>query len=216
MKGALSKYLKRAGVISGPSFSPTRHSDLSIYKNWLCGIPASFGYKAHNNFGSAVHESFLLKRLGKWKLTHEEKQHREGMIKSLDSHPVVRKVMSMCPIREKRRPAILNGVRIKFTPDAHGKKVMADLKTTICGSLKEFLEKCFEYGYIRQGRTYGIALKINEYWIIGIQKVPPYKVFLVLLSEHKDFVKYCDQELAFLLYFYKYYGKPKFKRKTSP
>lgn len=216
MKGALSLYLKRAGVISGPlPLKPTRHSDLSIYKSWLCGIAISFGYKAHNNFGRAVHELFLLGRPGKYKLTIEEVKHRKGMVQSLNSHPVVRKLMTLCPIREKRRPSILNGVKIKFTPDAHGRKVMIDLKTTVCSSLNEFKKKAFEYGYFRQGRTYGTALHISEYWIIGIQKTPPYKVFLILLTEHKEDVHYVDRELQFLLYFYKYYGKPNFKRKKD-
>jgi hypothetical protein len=217
-KGALSLYLKRAGVITGPCLSKcTRHSDLSIYKSWICGITVSFGYKAHNNFGRAVHELFLLSRPGKYKLTPDEVRHRKGMVEALNRHPVVKKLMSLCDVREKRRPCTLNGVKLKFTPDAHGSriKVMVDLKTTVCANYKSFLKSCFEYGYFRQGRTYGTALGIKEYWIIGIQKQPPYQVYLVLITDHKELIHYVDRELQFLLYFYRYYGKPKFKKRKK-
>lgn len=217
-------YLVRAGAISGPSLSPTRHSDLTVYKDWLCGLrvvvarPAKKGEKvvekAYNVFGRAVHELFLLGKPGKFELTKEEIKQRKKMITSLNKHPVVKKLMAQCNIREKRRPATIYGVSIKFTPDAHGKKIMLDLKTTSCRNRAVFIESAFEYGYFRQGRTYGKALGINEYWIIGIQKQAPYNVFLVLITEYKEWIDYVDKELEFLLYFYKHYGKPNFKRKA--
>lgn len=214
-KGSLVLYLKRAGAISGPYASkPTRHSDLSLIKSWLLGIPISFGYKAHNNFGSATHHLFLLGRWGKFKLTAEEKKRILGMINSLNSNPAVRKIMALCPVREKRRGAILNQTKIKLTPDAHGQRIMMDLKTTICSNLEEFVDSAIEYGYFRQGKTYSLAVGTKEYWIVGIQKEPPYRVFLVLINgpEYRETMRYVEQELAFLLYFYKNYGNPNYKK----
>lgn len=211
----LSLYLKRAGAISGPSLKPTRHSDLSLTKSWLCAVPITFGYKAHNNFGSAVHLQFLLNKVGKFKLTKEEIETIKKMLAALWANPVVRKLMSVCPVREKRRPARLNGTKIMFTPDATGRVVTLDLKTTVCRTLEEFIEAAFEYGYFRQGKTYSLALGTREYWIIGIQKQSPYKVFLVFLGDPKfrSAMDYVTRELEFLLYFYQNYGKPNYKRK---
>lgn len=217
-KGSLALYLKRVGATSGPSLRPTRHSDMGTTKTWLTGQPVSFGYKAHNNFGSAAHLRFLIGRRGKFKLTIDEERRIEGMIKALNAHPVVRRLMSLCPIREKRRKGIrLNGVKINFTPDANGPTIVIDLKTTARDTFIKFLESCFKYGYFRQGKTYSLALgrSIKEYWIIGIEKNPPHKVYLVLINEHKDWMNYVEHELAFLLYFYGNYGKPNYKRKNA-
>src|SRR5687767_3396565 len=174
--------MKRSGVTLGPSSRCTRHSDLGTLKSWLCGERVSFGYKAHNNFGSAVHMHFLLRKPGKFKLSIDEIHHKGGMIQSLNRDPIVRRLMAVCPTREKRKPCTLNGVRMKFTADAHGKRVAVDLKTTICGSKKDFVKSAIKYGYFRQGLTYMKGLSLKEYWIIGIQKVFPYKVYLVCIT----------------------------------
>lgn len=215
MKGSFCTYLKRAGHVSGPSRKATRHSNLSLIKDWLLGKAVTFEYKAHNNFGRAIHLRFLLRKEGRFKLTQDERQRINLMMASLDSHPVVRKIMSLCPIREKRRPCVLNGVKVNFTPDAHGVIVMADLKSTVCRTLKEFITKAIEYGYFRQGYQYSVAVGVKEYWIIGIQKQSPYKVFLTPLHDHKGILEYVKRELEFLLYFYLNYGDPNYKRKKT-
>lgn len=215
---SLIAYLKRTGAISGPSLvKPTRHSDLSLIKSWLLGETISFGYKAHNNFGSAAHHLFLLGRWGKFKLSKDEKDRITKMIASLNNNPVVRKIMSLCPVREKRRGATLNQTKIKLTPDARGNATMMDLKTTICSTLESFVESAFAYGYFRQGKTYCLAVGTKEYWIVGIQKESPFKIYLVLITgpEYKDEMRYVEQELAFLLYFYKNYGNPNYKRRRQ-
>jgi len=219
-KGSLALYMKRAGAISGPLLSPTRHSDMGTTKTWLIGQTVSFGYKSHNNFGSATHLRFLLRKRGKFKLTKDEEKKIEGMMKELDAHPVVRKLMSLCPTREKRRKKIrLNGVLVNLTPDANGLTIIIDLKTTACDSFDKFLASCIKYGYFRQGKTYSIALRatglsIKEYWIIGIEKNLPHKVFLVHINEYKEWMTYVERELEFLLYFYNGYGKPNYRRKN--
>lgn len=103
---------------------------------------------------------------------------------------------------------------MKFTADAHGKRVVVDLKTTRCTSAKAFIESAKKYGYFRQGKTYMLGLGLKEYWIIGIQKEFPYKVFLVCITgpEHVREMKYVEKELEFLLYFYKSYGNPNWKK----
>lgn len=181
------------------------------------GVVLSFGYKAHNNFGRAAHERFLLRRPGRYKLTREEKKHLAAMMKALEGHAVVRKIMSCCPIREKRKRVVLNGVKVGYTPDAHGSVIMADLKTTVCRTFKDFIQAAFEYGYFRQGKQYGMAVGTREYWIIGIRKNPPYKVFLIPThdKEYKLAMNYVERELEFLLYFFQNYGNPNYKWKKA-
>jgi len=182
--------LKRARLMSGPLSKPTRHSDLSVVKSFLLGNRiVKEGFKAYNNFGSAVHSLFLVNKRGKWKLNSVEKRHLDGMIKSLNSHVVVKHIMDQCHVREKRRGARLYSVPIRFTPDAHGKSIGADLKTTACEDLEDFTQKAFEYGYFRQGDTYSLAVGgLKEFWIIGIGKKPPYKVMLTLLNGFENYI----------------------------
>jgi hypothetical protein len=123
--------------------------------------------------------------------------------------------MEQCHVREKRRGARLYTVPIKFTPDAHGTRIGADLKTTVCEDLQEFTQKAFEYGYFRQGDTYSLAVGgLKEFWIIGIGKKPPYTVLPICINQHADKMHYVREELKFLLYIYKHYGNP-IRQKTA-
>src|SRR5690606_13071572 len=102
-------------------------------------------------------------------------------------------------------------------PDAHGNVVMADLKTTVCRTVAEFIAKAIEYGYFRQGKQYSMAVGTREYWIIGIRKNSPYKVFLVPThtKDFKEIMEYVERELEFLLYFFQNYGNPNYKWKKT-
>jgi hypothetical protein len=208
----LKLFLKRAGVMTGPLRSPTRHSDLSRVKESLInGKIFAVGYQAYNNFGSALHYRFLLGKRGKFKLTPMEEKQIQGMLRSLNAHPIVKRLMAECTVREKRRSVILFGVRMRYTPDAHGLRrpiKILDAKTTACNTLKDFEESAKQYGYFRQGDTYSLALKASEFWDIGISKSPPYKVFPVLIQNDKEFMRYVREELKFLLYIFKHYGNP--------
>lgn len=133
------------------------------------------------------------------------------MVVSLNRNLVVKKLMAHCQIRERRRHTVLNGVKVGYTPDAHGPKICVDPKTTVLADLQSFAIAALGYGYYRQGVQYSLALGVKEYWIIGIQKFAPFKVFLIPIFEDKATIKYCEQELEFLLYFYKHYGNPNWK-----
>lgn len=214
------RLFKRAGVISGPSSKQTRHSDLSVIKTWLIGDTLSFGYKAHNNFGSATHHRWLLKKFGRYTLAPEELQNMKAMVAALEKHPIATKLLASCTCVEKRFSTKLDGVPIGFTPDAWDrakKKLMLDLKTTVCRTLADFVQKAFEYGYFRQGRTYMVATGVKTYYLVGIQKAPPYNVYIVWLQspEFIDWMDYVNEELKFLLYFYQNYGSPSYKKTKS-
>lgn len=205
----LAIYLKRAGLMTGPISKRTRHSSLSVVKTMLLqGRVIRQGYKAYNNFGSAVHLLHLKGKLGKYKLNIIEKRARAAMVANLNAHPIVSRVMAQCPVREKQRYTKLNGVLFRFTPDAHGKSIGMDDKTTACDTLEQFIDAAFGYGYFRQGVTYSTPLKLKEFWIFGIGKKRPHAVFPVLIQSHPEKVRYAEQELKFLLYIYKNYGNP--------
>lgn len=205
-------HFKRAGVVSGPLRVNTRHSDLSTIKSWLLGESISFGFKSFQNFGSAVHYTWLLKKLGAFKLSPAEQAQRAQMIAALERNVIATKLLAECTDRERRRGCKLNGVAIKFTPDANSKTKVIDLKTTACRSLKDFVQKAFEYGYFRQGKTYLLATGCKEFYIIGIQKQYPFDVYILWLQspEFCNWMDYVEQELDFLLYFYQNYGRPKY------
>lgn len=201
--------------MTGPLKVMTRHSSLSVVKQSLLNGRVYFqGYKSYNNFGSAVHHLFLLLKPGNWKLTRLEKRVRDGMIMALNAHPIVKKVMSQCNVREKKGKTRLFGIPFHFTPDGHGKFIGMDLKTTACTTLKDFIESAKKYGYFRQGDTYGEAMRVlkraflKEYWIFGVSKKFPHTVFPVLIQNHKEQMIYSRQELLLLLYIYKNYGNP--------
>jgi hypothetical protein len=209
----LQQYLKHQGIVTGPIKKETRHSHLSLIKSMLLGNTISFGRKGYNEFGKAVHELFLQRKLQSPKksygLTAEEWVRVYGMVKALDTHPVVTRLVDG-GTKEKLRPMTLFGVPMTYTPDDSNRKrkLVNDLKTTVCKSLEDFTISAFKYGYFRQGVTYSMGEKAKDYYIIGINKFPPYTIFLVHLQakEFKRQMKYVEHELKWLLYFYKNYG----------
>lgn len=210
MKYTLSEYLPKFGPLTGPLKVPTRHSHLSLIKTLLGGGKVSFGFKAYNNFGSYVHEKYLMGNSA-IKLNSVEKLTAAKMLLSLNSHPVAQELMKDT-IREVRLTTTLMGVRISYTPDAK-KKVKrpkkgkgVDLKTTMCASKEDFIDKGFEYGYFRQGDQYGLSENMDEFFIIAIMKRSPFGVMIIRLQDYPDKMKYVRQELTFLLYFWRHYG----------
>lgn len=204
---SLANYLKRAGVTTGPLKRMTRHSELSVLKSKLLGEEVSTGYKAHNNFGSALHHEFMIRTKHAFKLTDEEKMLVRAMIAALWANVIVKKLMERV-ICEKRLKFILEGVKMGGTPDIKQPHTLtiSDLKTTVCATLKAFVAAAFKYGYYRQAVTYLRATGYKHYYIIGIQKAAPFNVYIVLVTTDRDRFSYAESELEFLLYFYKNYG----------
>jgi len=198
--------------MSGPSSKRTRHSELSQIKHFLLtGRLPQAHKKVHENFGTALHEKFLEDKTTKRKLTIVEQRTIERMIQALRKDVVVVWLMEDS-IREKRLSFTIHGVPMGGTPDIKQPKPkrISDLKSTVCGSLQEFVEKAFTYGYFRQGVTYLKGTGYKEYYIIGIQKQAPFSVFIVYLQDpqFRSIMRYCEKELEFLLYIFKHYGKP--------
>jgi len=207
---SLSTFLQRVSVTTGPLLTDTGHTRLGWVKSSLLGNNPKVGKgdkKGYHSFGTYIHEMFLLgKSKTKVKLTILEKRMAKGMLLSLKEDVVVQKLMQNV-VCEKTDLTMLLGVLIQFTPDAVSNEVTGlDLKTTVCTDENEFIEKAFEYGYFRQGETYSQAKSLKAFYIIGISKIYPHRVFIISLANYKDYVSYSKEELKFLLYFYKNYG----------
>lgn len=207
---SLASYLKGVGAVTGPLRKTTRHSSLSVLKSNLLGQVVDFGFKAHNNFGSALHHEFLIRTKHKYKLANEEKILVQAMLAALWANAIVKQLMTKV-ICEKRLRFIMNGVKMAGTPDIKQPHTLtiSDLKTTVCATLKAFILAAFKYGYYRQAVTYLRATGYKHYYIIGIQKAAPFNVYIILVTADKDRFSYAENELEFLLYFYKNYGEIK-------
>lgn len=208
----LNIILKRAGLVTGPRRKHTSHSSMEVIKKDLCGLPQFKGNEDFLKFGNAVHEGFLegdytnaYKRLGK-----DEQRLVDVMVKKLNSHPVVASLMRES-IREHKFAVVMNKVKVVVILDSKQPKLKRgfDLKTTSERTQKDFEEKIRKLGYVKQGRTYMYAAGLEQFYFVGIQKERPHNIYIVDIRapQFKEHYKYAEQELKFLLYFYKHYGK---------
>ena len=207
----LNVYLKQRGITTGPRSKKanTSHSALDVILKFLTNREQFKGSEKQLIFGSAFHNKFLINCSKVWRrLTPVDRKHVTNMVAKLEAHPVVKKLMegAMC---EKKRKTFLNGVKVAYILDIHQKHKLrgADLKTTSCKTFEDFVASAIAYGYIRQGETYKVAEGLKEFIFVGIQKEPPYNVYILDVSLYPEEIKYAIEELEFLLYFYQNYGK---------
>jgi hypothetical protein len=208
---SLSVYLKQRGIVTGPLAKKvnTSHSSLEVILKYLTNREQFRGGESFLVFGSATHERCLVNISTTWKkLETRERTFVARMEEKFKSHPVIKKLMdgATCEIKKK---TLLNGVKVTYILDIHQKKKRrgSDLKTTACKTLEEFIKSAIDYGYFRQGVTYKAAENLLEFIFIGLQKEPPFNVYILDISLYPEEVKYSIEELEFLLYFFQNYGK---------
>lgn len=203
---ALNAYLKRAGLTTGPLIRNTSHSRLEVVKKFLLCLPQFKGGESFLVFGNELHLQWLQNK-GEEKLSLEENKKIKAMLQKLRANPIC-KMLYANSVREQKLYTTLHEVEIALILDIEQQKEKrgADLKTTTCRNLKDFVEKAIEYGYFRQGKTYKLARKLKHFYFIAIQKEPPYNIFIMDVSAYPAEEQYAEEELEFLLYFYKNYG----------
>ena len=203
----LNIYLKRVGVTTGSLAKNTSHSGLLDLRRQLLGLPEPPKYTGYNNFGSALHEQFLEGKKT-FEVTPEEQRLIDEMIKALNKHPLVKRFM-LTSIKEEKLYIEIAGVLVAYILDIHCKaeRIGADLKSTACRTLEDFVRKAEEYGYFNQAATYIKAANLKMFFFIGITKELRPKIFILSVTDHKDKLTYAQEELDFLLYFYSLYGK---------
>lgn len=205
----LPLYLKKTGLVTGPLAKNTSHSGLLDLRRQLLGLPKPPETKPeHQNFGNALHEQFLENGKKTFMVIPEEQKLIDAMIKALWAHPLVKNLMADS-VREEKLYKEFQGVLLAYILDINCKKrkIGADLKSTVCRTLAQFIEKAFEYGYINQGFTYKEIEKLKMFFFIGVSKEKKPKVFILNLADHKEELEYAKNEVEFLLYFYSGYGK---------
>lgn len=202
----LSSYLKRAGFISGSLHSNTSHSRLEVIKKYLIGAKQFVGGESFLSLGSAVHERYLEEKK-QIKLSDEEEKLAVDMVAAVKKNFIAQQLYKDST-REEKLYVELEGTLITFILDIHQKKkrVGADLKTTTCRSAEDFIKKAREYGYFRQGITYSKAANLKAFYFIAVTKEKQPKVFVLHIQSHPEDIRYAEQELKFLLYFFKNYG----------
>lgn len=207
----LQQYTKRHGLFTGPirkGKKNTSHSSLEVIKKAVCGQEQFKGGEGFLYFGNALHERCLVKDHSR-KVTPQEAAILEPMAEAFAKHVVVQALMKGA-ICEQKFYVNLNGVKVAVILDIKklAEKLGADLKTTNCKSMVECIEKAILYGYFRQAVTYIKAALLKKFFFIFITKSVVPQVFILDVSKFKDEMKYAEQELAWLLYMFKNYGKP--------
>ena len=207
----LPKYLHKLDIVTGPiEEGNTSYSGLEVLRKYILGIRQFQGGEHFLNFGSALHEWWLQSKKAKaWGLLDEDEQGRIlAMTIVLNKHVVAKKLIEGS-VREVKEYGYLNGVKLSYILDIHHPKFKrgADLKTTTCQSFEDFVDKAREYGYFKQAYLYMKLAGLKEFYFIGINKFSPFKIFILNVNDYPDDMAYAEQEVNFLLYFYKHYGK---------
>ncbi len=204
----LSQYLKRAGLVSGSLLNGnTSVSGCGANLTALRGLPP-MKLGAAGNYGSAAHEQFLEEKKT-YKVTSEEQEIIDEAIAKLWKNPLVKSIMKGS-VSEKKLYKKIYGVLVAYILDIHNEKqrIGADLKTTSCRTLKQFIESAKEYGYFRQAVVYVKAAKLKMFFFIAITKQKGnVQVFIFCTNDYKEDMKYAEEEIKWLMYFFKYYGK---------
>lgn len=205
----LAKYLIENNVVTGPLEKNTSHSGLEVIRKFILGQPQFIGGETFLKFGSALHEVFLENIFTTYNtLSKPEKAKIVAMVNKLNSHPVVARLMQGS-IREEKIYGTLYYALLALILDGKQppKKRGFDLKTTTCRTQEQFESKMVSYGYVKQGLIYKKLAGLKEFYFVAIQKETPYEIFIIDTNKYKKEEQYADQELKFLTYFYKHYGK---------
>lgn len=204
------KLLLKHDIVTGPLEKNTSYSRLDSLRKFLLGMEQFKGGEHFLTFGSAVHELFLEGKKDTFKtLPKQDQRIVLEMVKSLQAHPVVQSLMEG-GISEEKLYGHLHGVEFAYIIDR--KQIHLDrgfdLKTTMCKTQQEFEEKSYSYGYPKQGYVYKTLGNLSEFYFVGIQKVWPYKVFIVSTDSPRwrEEERYAAKEIEFLCYFYQNYG----------
>jgi hypothetical protein len=204
----LNKYLQKIGVVTGALEKNSSYSHISSVRNGLLALPGFLGGEEFLIFGNALHEVFLEGRQDAYnKLDRVQQAKCDAMVDKLQKHKVVMSLMKDS-IRENKVYGELYGMSMSYILDIHKPKIAtgADLKTTTAKTYHDCLERAIDYGYPKQARIYRRLAKVKEFYFIFICKLAPYEVFIIDSAEFKGMDKCIDDELEFLIHFYKFYG----------
>jgi hypothetical protein len=176
----------------------------------MLGLPGFVGNEEFLSFGVALHEVFLENKFDTYNtLTSIQQAKIDAMVDKLQRHAVVKSLMYES-VREKKIYDYLFGVELAFILDINqpNKSTGADLKTTTASTYYECVDRAIGYGYPKQAWIYKRLAKVKKFFFIFICKTAPYPIFIVDsdCAEFKACYNYVEEEIKFLLHFYKNYG----------
>lgn len=207
----LYHFLKSRNLITGPITKGkvnTSHSAMEVIKKAWCGQEQFAGGEEFLHFGNALHER-CLEDNHKRQVPIHQVELLASMASIFKAHKIIAALMKGA-VCEKKFMVTLNGVKVVVILDIRQikKRLGADLKTTTAKSLADCIKKAIEYGYFRQGLTYIKAAKLNHFFFVFISKETAPQVFILDVAKFPAEMKYAEQELEWLLYMFKNYGKP--------
>ncbi len=186
-KAAL-EYIKMRGYASYSSLRNVRD----------CIEPSEIKSTKYFDIGTEVHAQFL-ENYKKLKLTKEDHKAVDSMIASLNSHPVVTKIMDGA-LTEQKFSLKLKGMPVLGYIDILPPKTsIGDLKTTRHKNLHDFAAN-MEF---LQAALYLAAMKRKDFYYVGIQKEPPFKVFVFNVRQYPERLEKANKELDYLLKYVK-------------
>lgn len=188
------------------------NSSLSYIKRVLLG-QQDFGEKKYYLFGAALHLKDLLNKPSAYtkKFDAEEKKMFKGMLAALNKNALWQRLKKGAKF-EHRIIGKAFGVKVRVGVDVlKGKQYLADLKSTSCENQEDFIEKCLQYDYPRQGVLYQLITDVKEVYFVGISKKKPYKVFVFKLNDYPELKADALHEIKFLIWYFKTYGYPEEK-----
>ncbi len=185
-------------------------------------------------FGNELHAGALEDK-SKVQLDSKSKGMIKAMMRVLKADKFWIKLRSICKT-EVEHYGQLYGTMIKSFLDLWDDRsgTLADLKTTNCQTLPQFLAKAFSYGYFRQAVIYMAITGAKEFYFVGLQKPklkpnpsgdkrwgdkPEHyekpKVFHLKVTDYPELLEYARQEVEWLLYYFNKHGKDMLKPKVK-
>lgn len=155
-------------------------------------------------FGNALHECILEQDqfiLEDYNLRPSEQKTLFKMRRSLALHQPFQSMLASAKKEVvKTWTDKKTGLKCKAKIDLvlHNEE-LADLKTTSATSQREFLHGLSKYEIDRQAAFYLSSGKSRRFWIIGIQKRPPYQVFMESFYCNSNFIRRGRKKMDFLL-----------------
>lgn len=200
------------------SRSECSNSDLTKLKNYFDPNYFPIDLERAFKFGSLVDAiitelhlvDYFKYQVAGVQYTVEDFQIAMNMQKSFNNDPFARRLLEISETQKvsvKEAFQIVYGgiqfslpVRCKWDFFAKSINIAADLKSTACTNLKQFMASIEHHDYDRQAAWYMDIEQRDNFMFVGVSKVAPYKVFKVPIKRGERLynsgkAKY--QELAF-------------------
>jgi hypothetical protein len=181
------KYIKDKGYASYSSLVNVRE----------CRDPRTFKQTEYFDVGTEVHARFL-EKYKKIKLSKENDLLVKGMVKSLEEHPVVTKIMHRAKVEVMFKQP-LYGLMVMGYIDILPPKDIGDLKTTRHKNQHDFAANMD----FLQASMYRAVTKRKEFYYVGIQKEAPFKVYIFNVNQYPQRIKESDEQLKYLIKYVK-------------